>query len=183
MTKAMLLMLASGVLLGAGLSDLYYKTKYEKITEIEVESIKKVYSDRTRAEREKFDKQVEVLTNSPRSEKCAKDAEDIMVDNGYIPGEKPKEKLPMVAITMGDYENDDEYSKDTLEYSVEEDLLHDEYADLVDRNTRSDWGIDELLTENPQDPTSENNCDIIYLRNEEDATDYAITRYFPHKDL
>ena len=77
-------------------------------------------------------------------------------------------------ISLEQFEDDDEYEKVTLDWFLDGDTLVDEFADVVDDESRAACLGDVLDSVRSELPTDVNGH-LIFIRNGKNRSDYQIT--------
>ena len=168
------LMFATGAVVGSIVTWKFVKTKYERIANEEIESIKKVYSKKETATKVKQLQQedTEAVTNMPSIYETKKYLETIK-ENGYYKEENKEEGDPDMndspyVISPEEFGNRDDHTCVSLSY----------YADGV---LADDWDtvvLDPIEEVGPNIAShfGEYEEDTVFIRNEKLKVDYEICR-------
>lgn len=184
-TLSKVFIFAAGALVGSAVTWKIVKTKYEKIAQEEIDSVKEVFSKRV----EHFKKaeeaavatvnvvNVQEAADEAREKPNLQDYAKRLIEQGYTsyadlknPGKGGSDtvKKPYV-ITPEEFGNSDDYDTITLTYYEADQILADDMDEIVE--DVDDVVGKESLThfgENADDP------DSVYVRNDEMKADYEI---------
>ena len=177
LNKAFVFLLGAAV--GAVASGLYFKSKYEKIANEEIESVKEVYSRRkenTSDQISTVDLMTELSTRLKKEAAEKPDAKtytDIINKAGYSnevqKGGSEVSKKPFI-IPPEEFDDNPDYDKETLTLYADG-VLTDIYDDVIDEDD-----IDDLVGKESLGHFGEYEDDCVYVRNEDQKTDYEILR-------
>ena len=158
----------AGAAVGTAVSWKLLKTKYERIADEEIESVKESFSNGEPDPEKEEDQDVEDL----------KYADDIIHEQGYVPNESNatiknekgnsaggvKKVTDLYVISPGDAGEDD-YEIESLTYYAGDNMLTDQYGNPVSLR-----GVD------PEPHFGEFEDDSVYVRSEKEKIDYEIIR-------
>lgn len=176
------LLFGVGAALGFGCGLLFFKEKYKRIADEEIDSVKSYYQDKMIAERARIDKIEEnskkldeVIDEYTKKEEKprtkynkvgeTKEDEEVKAEQ-----ENPEEDEPTkpYLITEEEFLNDkNEYDKISLTYYTYDDTLADEYDEMIDIEESISSDIYNQLASSEED---------LYVRNNTLETDFEIMR-------
>lgn len=156
-------MLTIGAAIGSVVTWKLLKTKYEKIAQEEIDSVKEVFSRRKTEET----KPEEKIEETNEEETVAKEYNDILKSNGYSNGEKEYivRKGPRV-IRPDEFGEIDEY--DTLSLCYYADKVLTDFNDNIIDDVEDTVGTDSLTR------FGEYEDDSVFVRNDKRKIDYEI---------
>lgn len=167
-----------GAAVGTAATWKFFKTKYEKIAQEEIDSVKEVYSKKRPKIEEEED--INIITESEDTDD-ADDAEyrKIVAESGYNNEEKGGSE-PMTneieVIPPDEFGDILEYDTETLVY----------YSDgvLADTSNNVIEDVDDMVGPEALDSFGEWEDDVVYIRNDKYKTYYEVTRdYDKYIDL
>ena len=146
------------------------KTKYERIANEEIESVKEIFSKKTEKEEESADK-MESDDNSKEYEKMKKQYEkchDIIDERGYMFVERQDGTIPKppYVISPDEFDNIDEYGTETLTYYADG-VLTDDFDNPIE-------DVEAMVGEESLNHFGEYEDDSVFVRNERHRIDYEI---------
>lgn len=147
-----ILLFGAGALVGALVSANYFKTKYERIAQEEIDSVKRAFSEPSAESTDDNISNGQVETNEPdpELEKSREDCDDIIENAGYVTAYVPRYsgrkeekgvKKPYV-IPPTDFDTEDGYEAYSLDY-YEDGVLADEQGNPIE-DVESMVGVDSL---------------------------------------
>lgn len=173
-------MFASGCLIGAAASSLYFKKKYETIANEEISSMKEHLKKKEEDKKEEEPKNYKTLESDSiaKSLYFSTDSDEVVEYSNYNKErveelknkEHPEDDIPEnpFRISAEDFLNDPEYDKETLTF-------YDEDAALVDE----DEHVSEISNTIGQDAYSyfvESSIDEMFVRNPNLGIDFEVVR-------
>lgn len=178
------LLFSVGAALGFGCGWYFFKEKYRRIADEEIDSVKKYYLEKHLKEQkeleklekdsEKLDEAIEKYTDKKETEKTEyhKIGENDKKEEEALKAEKesPEEEEPSrpYLITEDEFLNDkNEYDKISLTYYMFDDTLADEYDELID--------IEETISTDIYNQIAGSEEDL-YVRNNVIETDFEIMK-------
>lgn len=156
----------AGAIVGAAVTCNYFKTKYERIAQEEIDSVKRAFSEPTTAEE---------VTDEPAKDVIVL-AQDIIRQHGYSSVEEPAEPIrkevkgvhrPYV-ISPADFDTIDEYETFSLIY-YEDHILADEAGNVVE-------DVDAMVGRDSLNHFGEYEDDSVHVRNDALQCDFEILR-------
>lgn len=166
----------AGAAIGSAVTWKYLKTKYERIAQEEIDSVREVYSRRSKKDTETLEEVKEALTKMGKVSKPIQDAYAVMqekIDNlGYNDaekkgGEEMDTNKPYV-ISPDEFGDADGYDVVSLNYYADG-VLTDDWGDII-------GNIDDIVGEESLTHFGEYEDDSIFVRNDKLRTDYEILR-------
>lgn len=166
---------AAGAAIGALATNHYFKTKYERLYQEDVESVKRAFSGAQQSEPTEGDTEPEI-TNEPDPEEV-RVYSDIIATQGYSTGatapvhpigkEVKGVRRPYV-ISPAEFDTEDDYEVYSLTY----------YADgvLVDEQDNPVEDIDSMVGRDSLNHFGEYEDDAVHVRNEAMQCDFEILR-------
>ena len=168
-TLSKFLIFTAGAAIGSVVTWKLVKTKYEKIANEEIESVREYYANKNKEKLtdEAYGEDDEEPDGSGREE-----YETLVRDMGYS-GENKKEEAKVednrpYVISPEEYEDSD-YNTEALDYYEGDGVLVDAYGDVVEN-------VDELVGADFASHFGEYERDTVYVRNDETEIDYEICR-------
>lgn len=161
-TKIILAFL-SGSIIGSFITWRYLKDKYETIAQNEIDSVKKVFSERRNTESQKRHDEEYVVDESDKES----DYQSILREEGYAGN--GKEETPVetpYVISPEEFGEFDGYEKISLTYYAD-DVLVDENDEIVDN-------VDAVVGEESLTHFGEYEDDSVFVRNDSLKSDYEI---------
>lgn len=158
-------MLAIGAVIGSAVTWKITKTKYERIAQEEIDSVKKVFSvkkDNNKTE-EKEEENI-IVDNETKNEYAAK-----IKECGYSSEEEDEEYMEKPYVISPDEYDELGYKTVSLEYFEDDGVLLDERGKII-KNAKELIGID------PSDHFGEYEEDSVFVRNDRLKTDYEILK-------
>lgn len=173
-----------GAALGFGSGYLYFKKKYERIANTEIDEVKAYYAEKLISEKKRLDKleedskkiddaikdiypvKKEAKTNYNKVSETDKKEEEIVKAEAESPEEDEPTKPYL--ITEEEFLNDkNDYDKISLTYYIFDDTLADECDEMID--------IEETISSDIYDQIAGSDEDL-YVRNNTLQTDFEIMR-------
>ena len=157
---------AAGAAIGSAVTWKFVKTKYERIANEEIESVKEFFG-RGKNKEEESEEVYEVFTDG-----VLKEAEKICEENGYTNysnTKKEEEEMDIDApyvITPEEFGELDDYETETLTYYKDK-VLADDWDNKIEN-------VDDLVGEESLTHFGEYEEDSVYVRNDTTKTDYEI---------
>lgn len=149
----------TGAIVGVVATQKYFKTKYEKIADEEIESVKTVMRLKDSEKKKKAEEPVD----------DADKYKEIVRDSGYSGKKKEVEKEVSKPYIIPPEEFDENgFQTEILTY-FEDEVLVNEYGDVIDN-------VDELISKDSLEHFGEYENDSVFVRNEELETDFEIQR-------
>jgi uncharacterized protein YxeA len=169
-------MFTSGIVVGAGVSWIYHKNKYEEMVQEEVESL------RERSKKKEVKTKVSSeYGETKKEEECDYMAEEnrrneeyevILHNNNYIYGEpKNKDDRPPFIVTPQEFSSLPEFDTDTLYYYIN-DIIANDSNEIVDDVER----ILGMSAEKVKEQFGVYEDDSVFIRNIQLKCDYEILR-------
>lgn len=174
----------AGAALGFGSGYLYFKKKYERIANTEIDEVKAYYAEKLISEKKRLDKleedskkiddaikdiypvKKEAKTNYNKVSETDKKEEEIVKAEAESPEEDEPTKPYL--ITEEEFLNDkNDYDKISLTYYIFDDTLADECDEMID--------IEETISSDIYDQIAGSDEDL-YVRNNTLQTDFEIMR-------
>ena len=156
----------AGAIVGAAVTYNYFKTKYERIAQEEIDSVKRAFSEPTTAEE---------VTDEP-AEGIIAHAQDIIRQHGYASAEEPAEPIgeevkgvhrPYV-ISPAEFDTIDDYEVFSLNYYADG-VLADDMGNVVEN-------IDSMVGRDSLTHFGEYEDDSVHVRNDALKCDFEILR-------
>lgn len=160
------LIFAAGAAIGSAVTWKFVKTKYERIANEEIESVKEFFG-RGKNKEEESEEVYEVFADG-----VLKEAEKICEENGYTNysnTKKEEEEMDIDApyvITPEEFGELDDYETETLTYYKDK-VLADDWDNKIEN-------VDDLVGEESLTHFGEYEEDSVYVRNDTTKTDYEI---------
>ena len=176
------LIFAAGAIIGSAVTWKFIKTKYEKMAQEEIDSVKEVYS-RDRSEPEKDTEEEADIPKVSSSEQTTIMEYAKMLDGmGYTnyssnskssiestkKTHEKKARGPYV-INPDEFGEPDDYSTVFLNYYADEVVAYDNDDEIFE-------DADKILGANFSDHFGDYEPDVVYIRNDEERCDYEICR-------
>lgn len=159
-----------GAAFGAVASALYFKTKYERIANEEIESVKKVYSKKETVDNQMDTVELMEELSDRLKRENTEEYHDLIQRCGYSYNEEkggPDMKKPYI-IPPEEFDQNPDYEKITLTmYS--DGVLTDEYDEVIE-------DVDDTVGEDSLNHFGEYEDDCVYVRDERTDRDYEILR-------
>ena len=160
------LIFTAGAAIGSAVTWKFVKTKYERIANEEIESVKEFFG-RGKNKEEESEEVYEVFADG-----VLKEAEKICEENGYTNysnTKKEEEEMDIDApyvITPEEFGELDDYETETLTYYKDK-VLADDWDNKIEN-------VDDLVGEESLTHFGEYEEDSVYVRNDTTKTDYEI---------
>lgn len=159
---------AAGLTIGSLISWKMLESKYKKIAQEEIDSVKEVFSKRQKIPVEKSEKKV---PNAPRVDNSMViEYEKIVSDTGYSKSEDKKGGNVMVdrpyVITPNEFGEFYDYDTESLTYYADG-VVTDDFNNVID-------DIDNIIGEDSLNHFGEYEDDSVFVRNDALKTDYEI---------
>ena len=163
-----------GAAVGSGVTWYFLKTKYERIAQEEIDSVKEVFGRQSKSEK---DEPAEPETEARQTADEAREKPNILEyakklkDVGYVnyaSGGEEKNKLKPYVIPPEEYGVIDEYQKISLTY-YSDGVLADDNDEIVD-------DVADTVGEDFADHFGEYEEDSVFIRNDDRSCDFEILR-------
>lgn len=175
MLKKILIFIA-GAVTGSLATYEFVKNKYEKIANEEIESVKATYSSKKKSgDQVKNNDSADSPLRFDQSD--ADKLKDLIQKNGYseepidykniLEGGKHMDENICEIISPDDYGDNDDYSRETLYYYLEDAILSDIYGNKIE-------DIAGTIGDNPEEHFGEYEDDAFYVRNHATKIDYEV---------
>lgn len=159
-----LFIFAAGAAIGSAVTWKILKTKYERLAQEEIDSVKEVFSRRA--------KQTDELADNVDQDRY----ENILKDEGYVQSSDIEEKevpskmraVKPYVITPEEFGDQDGYDISTLTY-YSDGVLTDDFDEVIE-------DIEGLVGEDSLEHFGEYEDDSVFVRNDISRTDYEILR-------
>lgn len=164
------LIFTTGALLGSVVTWKVVKTKYERIAQEEIDSVKEVYSNRDskKITDEEYGEDDEEEDKTEENDEETGEYLDLV--KTYQSDEEVNKMAKDKPYIISPEEYDDgDYAKETLDYFEGDNTLVDAYGDVIEN-------VGEYVPEDFADHFGEHERDTVYVRNDEQEIDYEICR-------
>lgn len=175
-TVTAVLAFVAGAAIGAVAAGGFFKTKYERIANEEIASVKEVYSKKDKNESSESEKDISeeseepadpfTATNGTHSKKTMEDYEDMA--GKYMKKGEPVFKDRPYVITPEDFGELDDYDTVSLTYYADGVLAHDDDTVIKTED------IDEMVGDDFHTHFGEYEDDSVFVRNDDMGIDFEI---------
>lgn len=175
-----IIMFTAGAVIGFGVAWFVTKTKYEKIAQEEIDSVKETYADMFKKTKTSEEAVEDPEEPENRFEKLEEDAvkrtaySDIIASEGYDTKENMEEKeekndMDEPYVIAPEEFGENNYKRKFLTYYTDG-VLEDDYDGVI-----KDSNIDKLIGRANLNHIGDYEADIVHVRNDRLRTDYEIT--------
>lgn len=166
-------MFAVGAAVGSAVTWKFVKTKYERIAQEEIESVKETYSKRAESDEqlEKLENGLKKTIDNMQKQIDAYEHANLVRDSGYTNYAVTERKVIDVdrpyVIDQDEYDTLDDYESEELLY-YSDGVLADYYGDIVD-------DVDDMVgLDNLKILMEDDDVDSVYIRNDSRRFDYEV---------
>lgn len=159
---------AIGAALGSLATWKFVKTKYERIANEEIESVKETFSKKQKKEEESTDKMESEDKHEKEYEETKKQYDSIIDERGYLFVERQDGTIPKppYVISPEEFDTLDDYGTETLTYYADG-VLTDDFDNPIE-DVEAMVGVESLTH------FGEYEDDSVFVRNERHRIDYEI---------